>query len=286
MQASTISASRMISERLHAASADLVDPRLANVTAAILTYNEAENLAELLPMLGWAAEVVVIDSGSTDRTVDVACEHGARAITRPFDSFALQRNFAIDQVTTDWILSIDADERPTPRLIESIRRVVQPARTDLQNHRPIAYHVPIRSHIFGRPIRRSGTQDDRPIRLFRRDRARWSGQVHEVLDVAGPVGRLDGWLTHRTQHDLHTFLTKMNRYTTLDARARVEAGLRPQMFARAWRPAREVFRRLIYKLGILDGPTGWAFCFLSGLYEYVLADKHRRYWKERNATDR
>ncbi|MGD9127890.1 MAG: glycosyltransferase family 2 protein [Planctomycetia bacterium] len=258
--------------------------RLTNVTAAIITYNEAENLAELLPLLDWAAEVVVVDSDSTDRTAEVACEHGARVIERPFDTFALPRNFAIEQVTTDWVLSIDADERPTPRLLDSIERAVRRKRelSGQSDQCPVAYHVPIRSHIFGCPIRRSGTQDDRPIRLFRRDRARWTGEVHEVLGVDGPTGRLDGWLTHRTQHDLHTFLTKMNRYTTLDARARVEAGIRPRPLARAWRPVREVARRLIYKLGILDGPTGWAFCFLSGFYEYVLADKHRRYWKERN----
>lgn len=257
---------------------------LTNVTAAIITYNEAENLAELLPMLDWAAEVVVVDSGSTDRTVEVARELGARVVERPFDTFALQRNFAIEQVATDWVLSIDADERPTLRLLDSIERAVRSKAesSGRPDYHPVAYHVPIRSHIFGRPIRRSGTQDDRPIRLFRRDRARWTGEVHEVLEVDGSVGRLDGWLTHRTQHDLNTFLTKMNRYTTLDARARVEAGIRPRPLARAWRPVREVARRLIYKLGILDGPTGWAFCFLSGLYEYVLADKHRRYWKERN----
>lgn len=253
--------------------------QLSNITVSILTYNEAENLAELLPMLDWAGEVVVVDSGSTDRTLDVAHEHGARVVERPFDSFALQRNFAIQQAETEWILSVDADERPTPRLVESIARIVR--RVDVGSRSPVAYHVPIRSHIFGRSIRRGGTQDDRPIRFFRRDRACWSGKVHEVLLVDGPKGQLDGWLTHRTQHDLHTFLTKMNRYTTLDAQARVAAGVRPRHFARLWAPPREVFRRLIYKFGILDGPTGWAFCFLSGLYEYVLADKHQRYWKER-----
>lgn len=255
------------------------DTKLSSVTALILTYNEAENLAELLPMLDWVGEVVVVDSGSTDRTVEVAREHGVRTVKRPFDSFALQRNFAIDQVETDWILSIDADERPTPRVVESIGRVVH--RSGEASRRPVAYRVPIRSHIFGRPVRRGGTQDDRPLRFFRCDRARWSGEVHEVLQVDGPVGQMEGWLTHRTQHDLHTFLTKMNRYTTLDAQARVAAGVRPRRMARFWAPPREVFRRLFYKLGILDGPAGWAFCFLSGLYEYVLADKHRRYWDQR-----
>ena len=258
--------------------------QLPNVTVAIITYNEAENLTELLPMLDWAAEVIVIDSGSTDRTIEIAREHGARLQQRPFDSFALQRNFAIDQVETDWILSIDADERPTPRLVEAMARAVR--RSDAGSRRPVAYHVPIRSHIFGKPVRRGGTQDDRPIRFFRRDRARWSGKVHEVLEVTGPISQLDGWLTHRTQHDLHTFLTKMNRYTTLDAQARVALGVPPRRFARLWAPPREVFRRLIYKQGILDGPAGWAFCFLSGLYEYVLADKHRRYWKNREVCKR
>ena len=194
--------------------------QLPNVTVAIITYNEAENLTELLPMLDWAAEVIVIDSGSTDRTIEIA--RGAWSSTTAADRLtALRCNVTLPSTRSKRIGFFRSMPMSGPLrgLVEAMARAVR--RSDAGSRRPVAYHVPIRSHIFGKPVRRGGTQDDRPIRFFRRDRARWSGKVHEVLEVTGPISQLDGWLTHRTQHDLHTFLTKMNRYTTLDAQARV-----------------------------------------------------------------
>lgn len=241
------------------------------ITAAILTLDEAVNLAALLPLLEWADEIVVVDSGSRDATVDVARRHGCRVVERPFDSFAGQRNHAISLARGDWILSIDADERPVPGLAAEIRR-------HLARPRYEAFRLPICSTIFGRRFRRSGTQDDRPVRLFRKQSARWVGDVHEVLRVRGRVGRLQHGLEHRTMPSLEAFLAKMHRYTSLEARARVAAGRGPKP-SDAWiAPLREVFRRLIWKHGILDGPEGWAFCLLSGLSEWVLAREHRRLW--------
>ena len=239
------------------------------ITAAIIAQNEQRHLAELLPALDWVDQIVVVDGGSRDATVEVARAHGCCVVQRPFDTFARQRNHALRLARCDWVLSIDADERPTPRLIDEIGRRV----TD---GRHAAFRVPIRSTIFGRPLRRCGTQDDRPVRLFCRGAARWEGDVHERLRVAGRIGRLDGWLTHATLPDLDAFLAKMHRYTRLEAAARVAAD-RPVRWTDTWvAPAREIFRRLIVKQGLLDGPAGWAFCLLSGLSEWVLARQHRR----------
>ena len=117
------------------------------------------------------------------------------------------------------------------------------------------------------------------MRLFRRGSARWVGSVHEVLRVSGRVGRLRGWLEHRALADLDAFLVKMRRYTTLEAKGRVAAGRRPRRH-QAWiAPAQEVFRRLVWKQGFLDGPAAWAFCLLSGLSQWVLAREHRRLWE-------
>lgn len=244
------------------------------ITVALITRNEAPNLRQLLPQLGWADQIVVVDGGSSDDTVEVARTCGCCLAVHGFDTFARQRNRAIDLSRSDWILSLDADERPTPRLVDEIHRA-------LARSRYAAYRIPIRSEILGRPVRRGGTQDDRPIRLFRRAAARWCGDVHEVLEVKGRVGRLSGWLSHRTLSDYAAFLEKIDRYTALQAAERVRIGQAPRLLDAAIAPPREVFRRLIYKLGLLDGPTGWQFALLSGYSEWMLARRHRRLWAAR-----
>ena len=243
------------------------------ITAAIITLDEERNLEVLLPRLTWVDEILVVDGGSSDATVAIARRHGCRVVERRFDSFARQRNHAIGLASCDWILSLDADETPSPLLAAEIG-------ARICSNRHAAFRLPIRSTIFGSPLRRSGTQDDRPVRLFRAVSARWVGDVHERLQVDGRVGTLRNWLSHGTQATLDVFLRKMHRYTTLEARSRVAAGLAPGRFDTWLAPPREVFRRLIYKQGILDGPAGWKFCLLSGLYEWVLADRHRRFWRD------
>lgn len=222
------------------------------ITAAIIARNEAENLAELLPRLEWADEIVLVDGGSCDATRAIAEARGCRVVARRLDTFAAQRNYALEQATGDWILSIDADERPTPRLVDEIRR-----RVGLGRH--AGFRVPIRSRLFGRRLRRSGTQDDAPIRLVRRGAAYWMGEVHEVLRVRGRVGRLAGWLEHDSTADLATYRVKMGRYNQLAAHARVSAGQRPHWHDPLVSGLREIVRRLLWKQGILDGPAGWWF---------------------------
>lgn len=243
-----------------------------SITAAIIAFDEERNLAELLPSLGWADEIVVVDGGSTDNTISVARSFGCRVLSHPFQNFAAQRNAAIDLAGSQWIFSIDADERPTAALGSEIRRRIRDGRFS-------AFRVPIRSTILGRRFRASGTQKDRPIRLFRSDAARWTGDVHEFLHVQGRVGTLKHWLEHRTLDDLHVFFAKIRRYTDLEARARIARGRRPRSGDRWLAPVREVFRRLVWNYGVVDGPAGWTFCLLSGLSEWVLAERHRELWQ-------
>lgn len=246
--------------------------RRPTITAALIALDEEHQLADLLPALDWVDEIVLVDGGSRDGTAAVAEQFGCRVAVRTFDTFARQRNHALQLATSDWVLSIDADERPTPPMVEELRRRIA-------EDRKSAFRVPIRSWIFGHPMRFSGTQDDRPVRLFRRGAACWQGEVHERLHVEGPVGRLHHGLIHRTTPSLASFLAKMHRYTRLEAEARLAAGRAPRWADRWIAPPRECLRRLIYKQGFLDGRPGWAFCALSGLSEWVLAQEHRRLWE-------
>ncbi len=247
-----------------------------SISVAMIVLDEAPRLRELLPQLTWADEIVLVDGGSHDETVAIGKQHGCRVATRRFDHFAAQRNFALSQCRGDWVLSLDADERPTAAMVDEMRERTRGPQCD-------AYRVPIRSTIFGRPMRFSGTQNDRPIRLVRRGQAQWTGHVHEQLDVQGNIGQLEHSLQHNTLPDLDAFLSKMHRYTRLEAERRVDEGVAP-VRGSTWRePAREVFRRLIWKHGWLDGPHGWAFCLLSGLSAWVVADQHDRLWRSRRS---
>ncbi|MBX7167145.1 MAG: glycosyltransferase family 2 protein [Pirellulales bacterium] len=243
--------------------------RLPALSIAMIVLDEGPRLVRLLPRLAWAGEVLVVDGGSRDDSIAIARRYGARVVERRFDRFAAQRNFAIDQARGTWVLSLDADETPSPALVHELART-------LAAPRHAAYRVPIRSRIFGRAFRYSGTQDDRPLRLFRRDTARWEGDVHEQLRPSGSVGSLGGWLEHDTLADVPMFLAKMRRYTALSAAARIEAGASPRAGEQWIAPAWEVYRRLVLKLGLLDGPQGWLFCLLSGLSTYTeIATVHR-----------
>lgn len=244
------------------------------ISAAIIVQNEAPQLPGLIESLRFVDEVVIVDGGSRDETLSLARELGCRTFLHPFETFAAQRNRAIDFTRGAWVLSIDADERPTPALAAELLEIVR--HSERGEPQVTAYRLPIRSRIFGRRMRFSGTQDDRPVRFFRRDAARWTGDVHERLAVRGRIAEARGILEHTTLPNLQAFLRKMDRYTTLEAQARLHAGRRPRWRERWLAPWVEFGRRFLWKGGFLDGPHGWAFCALSGLSKWVEADKLRR----------
>ncbi len=254
-------------------------PRRVVTSAAIIALNEAHQLPSLVASLRCFDEIVVVDGGSNDGTAELAAELGCRVIVHPFDNFAAQRNRARSLCRGTWILSIDADERLAVGMAQELSDAIA-------DDEFAAFRVPIRSRIFGRRMRFSGTQDDRPVRLFRKDCACWRGDVHERLAVRGRVGQLRAHLEHITLPDLASFLHKMDRYTTLEAQTRRCQGRRPRWRDRWLSPLVEFGRRFLWKGGMLDGPEGWAFCALSGLSKWIEADKHRRLWRDSQRTMR
>lgn len=244
-----------------------------SLSALVIAKDEAENLPGCLDSLGFADEtVVVVDRASTDDTEAIAKDRADVVTTRKFDDFASQRNAALELAACDWVLAVDADERVTPELAREIRAAIDSGAF-------AGYRVPIRSVVLGREFHGSGTQFDAPIRLFRRERGRWSGPVHEVAELDGPCGRLSHWLAHRTIPDIKTFLRKMDLYTTLEAAQRSASGTRFRTGRLLLRPPWTALRLYLGKQGYRDGLEGLMFCAMSGVSSAVCEWKLRELGK-------
>ena len=247
------------------------------VSVLVVAKDEAHNLAECLASVRWADQrVVVVDARSRDATLEIARGAADVVVVRVFDDFASQRNAALALASGDWVLAIDADERVTPALAAEIRRLISDPDGPYRGFR-----VPIASEILGRHFAFSGTQQDLPLRLFRRDSGRWVGLVHETVALRGPAGLVRNALRHCTIPTMSVFLDKINHYTTLEAEGL--AGSRTPYRARdlALRPLWIFFKLYILKQGFRDGSEGFLFCLLSGVSAAVRAWKHRERTRDR-----
>jgi glycosyltransferase involved in cell wall biosynthesis len=255
----------------------MLEPRLS---VLVVAKTEAHNLADCLASTRWADEqVVVVDRASRDGTLEIAEREADVVAVRTFDDFASQRNTALALASGDWVLSIDADERATPELAAEIRRVIADPATPFRGFR-----VPIRSVILGRPFAFSGTQFDLPVRLFRRDAGYWTGLVHETVELRGPAGTLRNFLRYHTLPDVQVFLSKVNDYTTLEARGMAELARRYRATDLALRPIWTFFKLYVVKQGFRDGVEGFMFCVLSGVSVAVRAWKLRELTLARRAS--
>ena len=188
------------------------------LSVVVITLNAAAQLAACLESTCFAEELVVVDSGSEDDTVEIARAGGARVVKHEWLGFGPQKNFAVAQAAHDWVLCLDADERLTPELADSIAR-------ELAEPRYAAYAMARRNRFLGRWLGHGEGYPDWSTRLFDRRRAHWSADaVHEKVVVNGSGGRLRGDLLHESAESLEAYIAKQNRYTTLQAEALRAAG--------------------------------------------------------------
>ncbi len=234
------------------------------ISATLITFNEQKNIARAIESLRCCDEVVVVDSGSTDRTAEIAQRLGARVVEHPWEGFAKQKNIAAEAASHDWILSIDADE--------SLSEALEAEIWQLKKRGPEfdAYTVPRLAQYLGRWILHSGWYPDRKVRLYDRRKARWVGSyVHESVQVDGRIGHLEANLLHYTCDSLSQHLETMNRYTTLAAEQlvaeRVRVGWRHLLIDPPW----TFFRTYFLKLGFLDGVEGLAIAYMAATYNFV-----------------
>ncbi len=216
-------------------------------------------------------EIVVVDSGSTDKTREIAEAHGALVILNvPWPGFAAQRAVATSSARHDWVLMIDADERVTPDLAEEIRTL------QAQGFSNAGYRIPRVARYLGRWIRGTDWYPDPQLRLFDRRRARWEGAlIHESCKVQGRVGRLRGELQHYPYVDISHHMRKMDTYTTLWARQTFESGGRTGVFRMTASAAWAFFRNYVLKGGFLLGGVGLTVSTLNTYYTFLKLAKLR-----------
>ncbi|HEY8368313.1 MAG TPA: glycosyltransferase family 2 protein [Thermodesulfobacteriota bacterium] len=250
---------------------------------ALVCRDEARIIDRTLAAASFADEIVVVDSGSTDGTVEIARRYTPHVIHHPWLGYAEQKNLAIERTTGDWILSLDADEIVEPDLAEEIRAIVaDPASLP-------AYRIPRKLVFLGRVIRHGGWYPDLNLRLFRRGVGRFEPRrVHEAIRVDGPVGRTRGALRHESHPSLESYLDTMNRYSSLAVEEMVaRGGIRlsavsgPALLAR---PLGTFLYRYVLRGGFLDGRPGLVLNLMHA--GYVLAKYAKAYERTLTKADR
>ena len=237
------------------------------ISATIITLNEEKNIGACLESLDFVDEIVVVDSGSSDRTEEICRSNPkVRFFSRPWEGFGRQKNLAADLANHDWIFNIDGDERVTKQLVHSIE-MADFSMLD-------AFRVARKNHFGGKWIRYCGWYPDYNIRLYNRRSCSFSiRQVHETVACRTTAPVLHGDLLHFTYDDISDYLKRMERYSSLAAEEIIAAGKRPTYLAVLLRPCFTFFKMFLIKRGFLEGYTGFV---ISALYSFYTFSKYAK----------
>lgn len=244
------------------------------LTATVITFQEEDRIAGCLQSLDFCDELIVVDSGSTDRTREIATELGARVIVNtPFPGHKEQKQHAIEQARTDWVLCLDADERILPPLRTRILELKAAGFTHG------AYEMPRQNHYLGKRIRRGLFWPDRKIRLFDRRRARWGGvNPHDRVEIGdgSPPFRLEEAFEHESYRSFKDHLQAIDKLTRLDAAAKHAAGRTASLLDLLLKPPAIFLKGLILKLGFVDGWRGLLICCMGAYYNWKKTQRLRQ----------
>jgi (heptosyl)LPS beta-1,4-glucosyltransferase len=236
------------------------------ISATIITHNEADNIRDACESVSWADEILVIDSESTDETRQVAADVGARVIINPWPGFAKQKQFAVDAAAHDWIFSLDADERVSPELLDSIEEL----RLSNPCEAAAGYRVARRAFYMGRWIRGGGWYPDYQLRFFDRNSGQWGDRViHESVIMKGGsrIETLQGDLWHYSMRDPAHHRTMIEeRYAPLGAQQMLREGKRTSGLQSAVAGPAAFIRSFILKGGFRDGQAGWTIAKMAAYH--------------------
>ena len=242
------------------------------ISVMIIAKNEESRIREALQSAEWADEIVVVDSFSNDRTVEIARQFTDKIYQRTFDDFSRQKNFALSKCSNSWVLSIDCDERISPRLQKSIVSAVD------SSSGFSAYKVKRINRIFGRELKHAAGNDYQ-IRLFKKEDARFLQPIHEVLGIKGDIGVLEGELMHISTTNIESEFSKTEQYTEYEAKWLLERNIRPSIIKLYFYPVFVFMNLFVLRRGFLDGYAGFLFAIVSARYSFIKYLKARRLFK-------
>ena len=246
------------------------------ISATIIVRNEEENIADVCETVSWADEIVIVDSDSTDKTVEIALQFTDKIFNREFKGYKDKHEHADAQTTGDWIFWIDADERVTPELREAILSLKSRSNSELAD----GYKIARKTWYMGRWIKHSGWYPDYQMRLYRKEKSYWDGVApHQTARVDGRVGTLDGEFLHYTKRSLSEHHRVTDSYATLAAEHLVNDGKRIGALGIFGNAAAAFFRTYIFKQGFRDGVPGM---IIAGFTAYGVFLKYAKVWEHKN----
>lgn len=230
-----------------------------NISVVIITLNEEDRLEDALKSCtGLADEIVVVDSFSTDKTLEIARKYHSRIYKNKFIDFGNQKNIALDKASHEWVLNLDADERISEPLRQEILRLKKEDKILADG-----FFINRKTRYLGRWIRHSGWYPDRKLRLFKKSLSRWEGRVHEHLNHTGEKARLKGDILHHTYRHLDDHVQRINRYSRMQAQDIVSSKKKMLLLRALLLPPVTFLRFYIWKMGILDGFPGLVIALVS-----------------------
>ncbi len=249
------------------------------ISGLIITFNEEKNIAEILKCFDFCEEIIVVDSFSTDKTVEIAQRNPkVKIFQNKFEDFTKQRNFALEKASNDWILFLDGDERITTELkSEILAELKKPSTKD-------AYYFFRKFYFAGKPLEYSGTQTDKNFRLFRKSKCTYTSEkkVHETLIVNGKIGQLKNKLLHYSVEDYCSYHRKMTLYGILKGQELALKGKKFSKLTQLAKSAFKFFKTYFLRLGILDGKEGFQLSILQSLSVYETYDSLKKEEKKTN----